>query len=235
MLGIDFANIHDMLSFLIFAAINVGSLIAATVFAWWYWKRLKDSRTNLRDFIGSVAIAKLNLFGWSAANMYAMAFTGNMPPVETLPFRIMWVVVIYIQIRAITRIKPAQSAAMIVEMLATNRKNRILILEDDQDIAQLYKLALSDFGYDVVVAGTGAYALSVMDWQMPKVCVVDIGLPDMTGHQFLAAARLKGYAGPAIAVSGSPLDRMNGFEAFLEKPFQPAEIVALVERYVGKR
>lgn len=225
-------TIYETISFIIFGLINVGSLIASTIFAWWFFKKLKDSRTVLKDFIGSVALAKLNLVGWSGANLWAMTFSDSVPPLETLPFRVGWLIVIYIQVRAVTRIRPAQSADMIVEMITNNRNSRILVLEDDPDVAELYKLALSDFGFDVVVAGTGSYALSVMDWQMPKVCIVDIGLPDMTGYQFLATARLKGYTGPAIAVSGRPLDKENGFGDLLIKPFRPAELVALVEKYV---
>lgn len=227
-------TIYELFSFAAFTVINIGSLIAATIFGWWYFVKLKDSRTNLRDFIGSVALAKLNLWGWSAANMWAMVFSNNFPPVETVPFRILWIVVIYLQIRAITKVRPTLSAEMIAEMIAHNRKNKILILEDDNDVAEIYKLALSDFGYNVVIAGTGSYALSVLDWQMPKICIVDIRLPDMTGHQFLIEARKKGYSGPAIAVSGAPLDSMDGFIAFIQKPFKPGEIVAAVERYMER-
>lgn len=226
---------YEIISFAIFSAINIGSIIASAVFAWWFFKKLKTSRTNLRDFIGSVALAKLNLWGWSASNMYAMVFSNNMPPIESMPFRIGWLVVLYLQIRAITHIRPTQSAEMITEMITNNRRVKILILEDDQDIAELYKLALSDFGFDVVVAGTGSYALSVMEWQMPKLCIVDIRLPDMTGYQFIARARSMGYAGPAIAVSGLPIEDMHGFTAFLQKPFKPAEIVAAVEMYLGEK
>lgn len=228
-------TVYEVISFILYGAINVGTIIASTIFGWWYFKKLKHSRTVLRDFIGSVALAKLNLWGWSAANMWSMAFTDVVPPIETIPFRVGWIIVVYLQVRAITRIQPSQSAEMIVELIAQNRKNRILVLEDDQDIAELYKLALSDFGYDVVVAGTGYYALSVMDWMMPKVCIVDIRLPDMTGQEFLAKARCKGYSGPAIAVSGAPIEDMKGFEVFLQKPFKPAEIVAIVEQYVRKK
>ncbi len=91
---------YQIISFSLFAAINVGSIIASAVFAWWFFKKLKTSRTNLRDFIGSVALAKLNLWGWSAANMWAMIFSDNNPPIESLPFRIGWLFVLGFGLRS---------------------------------------------------------------------------------------------------------------------------------------
>lgn len=222
-------SLYEASSFIIFAVINIGSIIAATIFAWWFFRKLRDSQTNLRDFIGSVALAKANLWGWSASNMWAMAFSDSVPPIESLPFRVMWLVVIYIQIRAVMRVRPAQSAEMIVELIRANASNRILILEDDQDVAEIYKLALSDIGYDCVVAGTGSYALDVLDWRMPKLLIVDITLPDMDGYQFIAAARAKGYTGPVIGVSGAPIQEGRGFTARLNKPFKPSELIAVVQ------
>lgn len=230
MFGID--SLYDGFSFAIFATINIGSIIASATFAWWFFRKLRYSQTNLRDFIGSVALAKFNLWGWSASNMWAMIFSDNTPPIESLPFRIGWLIVIFLQIRAVTRVRPAQSAEMIVELIRSNKGNRILILEDNQDIAEIYNLSLSDMGYDCVVAGTGAYALDVMDWRMPRLLIVDITLPDMDGYQFLAAARAKGYTGPVIAVSGAPIQEGRGFNLFLHKPFKPSELIAVVQAAV---
>lgn len=218
---------YEWLSFAIAAATNVGSIIACVILTWWYFVKLRHSRTSLRPFIGSVAIAKGNLWLWSLGNMIDMAVGGS-PPLLTLPARIGWLVVVYLQVRTATRIRPTESAEMVAELVASRQDSRILILEDDSDVAELYKLALSDFGYDCVVAGTGGYALAVMRWRMPKLLVVDINLPDMDGYQFIAAARSMGYAGPAVAVSGAPVDEGRGFTTMLLKPFRPEDMVAVV-------
>lgn len=95
------------LSFSIAVATNIGSIIAAVIMGWWYFYRLRHSKSHLRPLIGSIALAKLNLWFWSGAAMWAMTFGYTFPPVSTLPARILWLIVVLIQVWVTIRIRPA--------------------------------------------------------------------------------------------------------------------------------
>src|SRR5579864_1560873 len=66
---------------------------------------------------------------------------------------------------------------------------RVLIVEDNAEIAELYQLKLQLDGYRVAVAGTGLRGLQLARSLMPEVILLDIHLPQMDGLQLLIALR----------------------------------------------
>jgi CheY-like chemotaxis protein len=66
---------------------------------------------------------------------------------------------------------------------------RVLIVEDNAEIAELYQLKLQLDGYRVAVAGTGLKGLQLARSLMPEVILLDIHLPQMDGLQLLTALR----------------------------------------------
>ncbi len=66
---------------------------------------------------------------------------------------------------------------------------RVLIVEDNSEIAELYQLKLQLDGYRVAVAGTGLKGLQLARSLMPEVILLDIHLPQMDGLQLLTALR----------------------------------------------
>jgi PAS domain S-box-containing protein len=66
---------------------------------------------------------------------------------------------------------------------------RILVVEDSRDVAESLSALLEDDGHQVRVAGTGAEALEVASAFQPEVMLVDIGLPDMSGHELALKLR----------------------------------------------
>jgi len=66
---------------------------------------------------------------------------------------------------------------------------RVLIVEDNAEIAELYQLKLQLDGYRVAVAGTGLRGLQLARSLMPEVILLDIHLPQMDGLQLLTALR----------------------------------------------
>jgi len=66
---------------------------------------------------------------------------------------------------------------------------RVLIVEDNAEIAELYQLKLQLDGYRVAVAGTGLKGLQLARSLMPEVILLDIHLPQMDGLQLLIALR----------------------------------------------
>jgi PAS domain S-box-containing protein len=66
---------------------------------------------------------------------------------------------------------------------------RILVVEDSRDVAESLSALLEDDGHQVRVAWTGAEALEVASAFQPEVMLVDIGLPDMSGHELALKLR----------------------------------------------
>lgn len=120
---------------------------------------------------------------------------------------------------------------------------RLLLVEDDEAIAQGVAQALSQAGFTVDHASDGEQAWVMGGDEDYDVAVLDLGLPRLDGLSVLKRWRSEGRTFPIIILSarGSWLDKVEGIEAgaddYLAKPFAPAELVvrarALVRRSAG--
>lgn len=118
----------------------------------------------------------------------------------------------------------------------TESKNaRILLVEDDADIAQLVTLHLEDLNAHVVHSARGDDALVLAmesDWD---VIILDLRLPGQSGLDVCRALRVHGDVTPIIMLTAksSELDRVLGLELgaddYLTKPFSPLELSARVK------
>jgi DNA-binding response OmpR family regulator len=111
----------------------------------------------------------------------------------------------------------------------------ILILEDDVALNRLMALTLETAGYAVRPATDSHQAFD----HLPAGCdliLLDLGIPDMDGPTFLAGALAKGYHGKVVVVSGNVSGRKfaetMGADAFLAKPFDPEQLLAVVSKYI---
>lgn len=66
---------------------------------------------------------------------------------------------------------------------------RVLLVEDDAALAQMYRVKLERDGYTVQVAGDGEEALSLLDRDLPDLVFLDVRLPRMDGLTFLERVR----------------------------------------------
>src|SRR5262245_1285928 len=66
---------------------------------------------------------------------------------------------------------------------------RVLLVEDDAALAQMYRVKLERDGYSVQVAGDGAEALSMLTGDLPDLIFLDVRLPRMDGLTFLERLR----------------------------------------------
>ena len=119
---------------------------------------------------------------------------------------------------------------------------RVLVVEDERDVAELIRYNLSKEGYDVIVAPTGADALKEARAARPDVVLLDIMVPQLNGWE--VCRRLKQDAEtctiPVIMVTGrvEEGDKVLGFEMgaddYVTKPFSPRELLARI-RAVARR
>jgi two-component system, OmpR family, alkaline phosphatase synthesis response regulator PhoP len=114
--------------------------------------------------------------------------------------------------------------------------SRILIVEDDADIAQLVKLYLEKAGHRVDVIDSGDAALSRLRDSPPELLILDVMLPGVDGLMICRAVRARSETAaiPIIIVSAraEESDRIHGLELgaddYIIKPFSPKELVARV-------
>ena len=116
---------------------------------------------------------------------------------------------------------------------------RVLVIEDDNDIRRLITESLRSAGLDVVAAVDASQALRTALARRPAAVVLDIGLPDYDGTQFVARWReRRPDAGdvPIVIVSGRPDRReiasLLGAAYVCGKPFVVDDLVDQVERAV---
>jgi DNA-binding NtrC family response regulator len=108
----------------------------------------------------------------------------------------------------------------------------ILVVEDNDGIAQLLRHSLTDDGVLTVHANDGAYALQMLDQGCrPDLLLLDLRLPDMDAGALVAEARARGFHIPALLISGWPNAAAMAEEyglPFLEKPFDLDELADML-------
>ena len=111
---------------------------------------------------------------------------------------------------------------------------RVLVVEDEEDIAFPLVRTLQREGYDVVRVDNGVTALDYVAENPTEVMILDLGLPDMDGLEVCQKARAAGYDGAIMIVTAraGELDRVVGLDYgaddYLSKPFGLAELQARV-------
>ncbi len=115
----------------------------------------------------------------------------------------------------------------------------ILFVDDNLLMQQVVARFLESLGYEVLVAGRGDDALTLVTNQRPRLLLVDLNLPDTTGEDILQAMRTQAGCAtiPAIALSGleradiSPVVQQC-FVDYLQKPFDLDELERVVRLHI---
>ena len=111
---------------------------------------------------------------------------------------------------------------------------KVLIVEDDEVIAQGMARHLGAAGFDAVWVGNGDQGLARLRYERPDVCVLDLMLPGLDGWKLIETIRAEGIGTPIVVVSarGTEHDRVHALEIgaddYLVKPFSMKELVARV-------
>jgi two-component system response regulator ResD len=118
--------------------------------------------------------------------------------------------------------------------VATGRRPKIMMIEDDHDLVAMCDAYLTRAGFEVAVAADGRSALTCVDQQRFDLVVLDLGLPDGDGLDVLRTLRQGDTMIPVIVVTGrgEEADRVVGLELgaddYLVKPFFLRELVARI-------
>ncbi len=111
---------------------------------------------------------------------------------------------------------------------------RILVVDDEPPIRKLLRVGLGSQGYDVVEAGNARSADEALAAGRPDLIILDLGLPDVPGHDLLARWRSEGIDIPVVILS-SRTDETGivralelGADDYVAKPFGMNELVARI-------
>ena len=114
-----------------------------------------------------------------------------------------------------------------------NIKEKVLLIEDERTIRSFMQAILTANGYDVLMAGTGAMADTMISSHCPDIIILDLGLPDMDGMTILRNVR-KWSKVPILVVSARSHERDKvealdaGADDYLTKPFEVKELLARI-------
>jgi DNA-binding response OmpR family regulator len=117
---------------------------------------------------------------------------------------------------------------------------RILVIEDDEDVARLEQTVLERAGYEVRGTGSGAEGLELADSYKPDVVILDVGLPDISGLDVCTSLSnsnntfilmVSGHSREQDILLGLGL----GADDYITKPFSGNELVARVASFLRRR
>lgn len=112
--------------------------------------------------------------------------------------------------------------------------DKILVVDDEKEIADLVELYLKNENFTVLKCYTGEEALGIMKETEPDLAILDIMLPDISGLAICQKIRQK-YTYPVIMLTAkdAEIDQITGLtlgaDDYITKPFRPLELVARVK------
>jgi len=116
----------------------------------------------------------------------------------------------------------------------------IVVVDDEPQIRRMLRIALKSEGYDVVEAENGERGLEAVARHQPDMVILDLGLPDIDGHEVLASIR-QWSSVPVIVLSvrASDSEKVSaldtGAQDYVTKPFSVEELLARVRASIRDR
>jgi DNA-binding NtrC family response regulator len=123
----------------------------------------------------------------------------------------------------------------------SGERGRLLVIDDEEDIREMLEFVLSSDGFTVVTADGGLAALEIAEERRFDVAITDMKMPDMDGLETLAALKKLDATLEVIVVTGYASEQTAaeciklGAYAYLRKPFEVADLLALIERAMAHR
>ncbi|MCB9731496.1 MAG: response regulator transcription factor [Deltaproteobacteria bacterium] len=125
----------------------------------------------------------------------------------------------------------------------TSMPSRIVYADDDLELAGLVADALTEEGYEVIVANDGEEGLETVLVEQPDMVILDVMMPGLTGWEVAKYLRSKTmFDGTPILMLTGIGERMNamtaplyGADAFMDKPFEIDDLLATVAKLLAAR
>lgn len=112
----------------------------------------------------------------------------------------------------------------------------VLIADDEQHIRTLVRLNFEDQGYEVLEAGDGEEALSIIESSEPDVVILDVKMPKLDGLGVLRKLQSEGSDQHRVVMltgATGEEDHLRGYgggaDAYVTKPFEPEDLLGAVE------
>ena len=117
---------------------------------------------------------------------------------------------------------------------------RVLVVEDDQEIADVLRRSLRQEGYEVKTSADGIDALDVASGFVPDLVVLDLGLPRLDGIEVCKRLRAEGDVPILMLTARAEIeDRVDGLDSgaddYLAKPFERQELLARIRALLRRR
>jgi two-component system KDP operon response regulator KdpE len=109
--------------------------------------------------------------------------------------------------------------------------SKVLVIDDEPPIRKLLRMGLTTQGYQVIEAPNGKTALELLK-QEPDLIILDLGLPDIQGHELLRMIRVRDESVPIVVLSsrGDEVGKVQaldyGADDYVTKPFGMDELLA---------
>ncbi|MBL7751116.1 MAG: response regulator transcription factor [Chitinophagaceae bacterium] len=120
------------------------------------------------------------------------------------------------------------------------RKTRVLLAEDDTQLAFVIKDNLEEAGYEVVSCSNGEEALDQFARTNPDLCLLDVNMPQRDGFSLAKKIRQKSDVIPILFISARSLedDKLKGFQTgaddFITKPFHIRELLMRMQVFIRR-
>jgi DNA-binding response OmpR family regulator len=112
---------------------------------------------------------------------------------------------------------------------------KILIIDDDPVIVKYLVTLFEDNGYETICANDGSTGFDLLEKEKPDLITLDLQMPDEWGPRFYRKLSKSEYKDtPVIVVSGmSGQHAVRKAVAYVNKPFDPDKLVAIVRKTIG--
>ena len=121
--------------------------------------------------------------------------------------------------------------------------SKVLLVDDEPGLRESVQAYLEDSEFEVRTASNAAEGWDLLQQETPNVLISDIMMPQVDGYQFLKQVRedvrFKGLPVVFLTARGMTSDRIQGYnagaDAYLAKPFDPEELVAILNSLIERR
>lgn len=121
---------------------------------------------------------------------------------------------------------------------ASASRPRVLVIDDDDEVCEVLREALTDEGFAVATVPHGAAALDLVKHHQPAVIILDLRMPIMDGWSFAEQYRRTAKPAASLILLSAIRDldeaaKRIGATAWIAKPFELEEVVQKIERCIA--